>query len=205
MSGIFVTGTDTDVGKTWVTTHLLKRLRETGLNAAGMKPIECGSREDAEAILKASGNTTLTLNQINPVSIPEPLAPVASTMTEAISFDQIQSAYKTLQSTSDFVIVEGAGGWLVPVDTERTMADLVKCLKLPVLIVAANRIGVLNHTLLTVQSIELMGLTCAGVFLNTINPDIDASQSSNAVILRKVLTKIPVFDGDIPELAASIV
>ncbi len=197
-NGLFITGTDTGVGKTWVATRLIERLRATGVNAAGMKPIECGGREDATAIFTASGDTAagLTLNEVNPISLPEPLAPAAATAPFHIDLDEIFLCYQNLACRFDRVIVEGAGGWLVPIDDRRTMADLAIQLGLPVLIVAANRLGVLNHTLLTVRAIQNSGLICQGVFLNDLDPSPDLSCKSNGRILGKMLPKIPIFEMD---------
>ena len=196
--GLFITGTDTGVGKTWVTTRLIERLRSAGVNAVGMKPIECGGREDTMAIFSASGGTSsgLTLGEVNPITLPEPLAPAAATVPHHIDLTRIRAGYRSLASRFDVVIVEGAGGWLVPLDDERTMADLAIELGLPVLVVAANRLGVLNHTLLTVSAIENAGLVCRGVFLNDLDPSPDLSCESNGRILRKMLPDIEIFEMD---------
>ena len=197
-NGLFISGTDTGVGKTWVTTRLIERLLATGVNAVGMKPIECGGREDATAIFTASGGSGagLTLEEVNPVSLPEPLAPAAATAPHYIDLDEIVLCYQKLANRFDRVIVEGAGGWLVPLDDKRTMADLAIQLGLPVLIVAANRLGVLNHTLLTVRAIENSGLVCRGIFLNDLDPSPDLSCKSNGRILGKMLPKIPIYEMD---------
>ena len=195
---LFITGTDTSVGKTRVTTHLIERLRSAGINAVGMKPIECGGREDAKAIFSASGGISsgLTLDEVNPISLPEPLAPAAATVPHHIDLAQIRAGYKSLSDRFDCIIVEGAGGWLVPLDEGRTMADLAIELALPVLIVAANRLGALNHTLLTVSAIEKAGLVCRGIFLNDFGAATDLSRESNGRVLRKMLPNIRIFEMD---------
>lgn len=204
--GLFITGTDTGVGKTWVTTRLIQTLRAAGINAVGMKPVECGGRDDSLAIFEASGGTDagLTLDEVNPVSFPEPLAPAAATIPHRIDFREIRAAFAALSARHDSVIVEGAGGWLVPLDPERTMADLAMALGLPVLIVAANRLGVLNHTLLTVKAITDSGLICRGVFLNEPAPIADLSTKTNREILGKLLPQIEILgmdlDGIVPLL-----
>lgn len=202
--GFFITGTDTGVGKTWVTTHLLQKLRASGVDAVGMKPVECGGREDSLAILAASGGADagLTLEMVNPVSLPEPLAPAAATDPPEIDFAKIRAAYETLANQHELVLVEGAGGWLVPLDHERTMADLAKALGLPVLLVAANRLGVLNHTLLTVAAIRESGLDCRGIYLNVPDPISDPSTATNREILRKRLPDIAVHEGDLDGILA---
>jgi dethiobiotin synthetase len=198
MKGLFITGTDTGVGKTRFTTGLISFLRAGGINAVGMKPIECGGSEDGEKILVASGGEAhgWVRSAISPVIFPEPLAPAAVSMDQEIDFDQIRCTYDTLAARSDFVVVEGAGGWLVPLDRDRTMADLAVLLDLPVLVVAANRIGVLNHTLLTVQAIQAVGLVCHGIYLNTFEDTVDLSTESNARVMNELLPDLPVFGMD---------
>jgi dethiobiotin synthetase len=196
--GCFIAGTDTGVGKTWVTTRWLRCLRESGIDAVGMKPIECGGREDAIAIREACDGVA-TLDEINPVSLPEPLAPAAIIGSPRIDFYEILASFDLLSMLHFPVLVEGAGGWLVPLDRERTMADLALALRLPVVLVAANRLGVLNHTLLTVRAIADAGLECRAVFLNDLDgaarPD-DLSRKSNARVLRDHLPGIAVIERD---------
>lgn len=192
--GLFITGTDTGVGKTWVATRLISELRRQGHNAVGMKPVECGEREDSEALLRASGGH-LPLDGINPISLSEPLAPAAIAGAPKIETDLILARYHVLAESHRPVIVEGAGGWLVPLDRERTMADIAIALALPVVVVARNRLGVLNHTLLTVRAILDSGLECLAVFLNDHPSDAaELSRSSNAEVLRDCLDGIPVID-----------
>lgn len=205
MSGaIFITGTDTDVGKTHVAVALIEALRKAGHDAIGMKPIECGGNADSTALHAAGNRPDLTLHDVNPVSFPHPLAPAAMEANERISFSQLKSAADALCERADFVVIEGAGGWLVPVDLERNMEDLAVALDHPVLIVSANRLGVLNHTLLTLRAIQGSGLTCLGVYLNTIPDQSDLSSKTNAEVLRSQLGGLPVFDNEIEALAQSV-
>ncbi len=202
--GIFITGTDTGVGKTWVTTRLVARLRAAGIDAVGMKPVECGGHEDSLAIFEASGGAAagLTLDMVNPVSLPEPLAPAAATIPPHIDLAEIRAAYDALASRHEIVIVEGAGGWLVPLDRERTMADLAIMLDLPVVLVAANRLGVLNHSLLTVRAIRASGQVCRAVFLNEPDPLPDLSTKTNHTILQKMLPEIRILGMDLDGIIA---
>lgn len=194
--GFFISGTDTGVGKTWVTVGLLQRLRAASWDAVGMKPVECGGREDANAILAASGSD-LDLDLVNPYPLPRPVAPAAMEPRPDISFSDLATRVARLREGRDFALVEGAGGWLVPLDAERTLADLAVHLQLPVIIVAANRLGVLNHTLLTVRAVQQSGLECPAVFLNTMGTDpVDLSRQSNVHVLRESLPGISVIDGD---------
>ncbi len=198
--GVFITGTDTDVGKTWVAKRLIQKLRESGIDAVGMKPIECGTYEDSEALLAASGDAGLTREQVNPVHLPDPLAPAAFSEVSKIDCGDLKQRFADLAEAHDFVVVEGAGGWLVPVDDTRTMADLAERFELPVVIVAANRLGVLNHALLTVRAILDSDLSCAGVFLNSLPDTSDLSCESNAKVLEKNLVEIPMIDQDLDPL-----
>ncbi len=204
--GIFITGTDTGVGKTWVTTQLVRELIGRGLRAVGMKPVECGGREDAIAIRRASGERE-PLDRINPVFLDEPLAPAAAAQIPDIDFARIGDCFGRLTRAYDLVLVEGAGGWLVPLDRERTMADLAIALDLPVILIARNRLGVLNHTLLTVRALAASGRACRAIYLNTLPSDrdgTDCSRSSNARVLRELLPGIPVIEDDLSLLATSL-
>lgn len=200
--GVFITGTDTGVGKTWVTVRLIEGLRGKGVGVVGMKPVECGGRDDASALFAASGGaeSDLSLDDVNPINFSEPLAPAAASRPTRLDLGGIRSSFERLASRFDHVIVEGAGGWLVPLDRERTMADLAAELGLPVLVVAANRLGVLNHTLLTVRAIQARELACCGVFLNNIGMVSDLSSRSNARVLREMLPELEVFDNDVKGL-----
>lgn len=200
---VFMAGTDTGVGKTWLSVRLLTHLRAQGLTVAGMKPVECGGREDAAALLAAS-SPGLSLDEINPLHTPEPLAPAALTPPPEIDFAALQARCASLQRAHDFVLVEGAGGWLVPLDAQRTMADLALALGLPVILVAANRLGVLNQVLLSLQAVGSAGLSCRAVFLNSLPGEEDPSQASNARVLRERLPDLPVITDEVAELAARL-
>ena len=197
---VFITGTDTDVGKTWVTTRLITLLRISGVDAVGMKPIECGSYDDSRAIFEVTEPFGPTLEEVNPIHLDEPLAPMAVRDPQPINFSALKKGADSLRERWEYLLIEGAGGWLVPIDKERMVADLAIEFGYPVLVVASNRLGVLNHTLLTVRAIKDAGLQCLGVFLNTFEQK-DLSQNSNAEILRETLDGIPVFDQDL-ELCA---
>jgi dethiobiotin synthetase len=158
------------------------------------------------AIHEASGRI-IPLDSVNPVSFAEPVAPAAATGPVAIDFGRITACFEALAQRHEFVLVEGAGGWLVPVDRDRTMADLAVAIGLPVILVARNRLGVLNHTLLTVRAIATSGLECRAIFLNSV-PDgeagSDRSRASNARVLREQLPGIAVIEDDLSALAAQL-
>lgn len=204
MRGLFVTGTDTEVGKTRVSSALVSALRGRGVDAVGMKPIECGGRQDAETLLHASGRSDLALDEINPVFLSEPVAPAAVTPPFVVDLEGLKASFEELGGRADFVVVEGAGGWLVPLDETHTMASLAEVLGLPVLVVAANRLGVLSHTLLTIRAVERSGLDCAGVYLNTIGEKDDPARRTNGNLLARLLPGVPFFEDDLDGLVGAL-
>lgn len=197
IKSIFITGTDTGVGKTFVATRLIDTLRRAGKSVVGFKPIECGGREDSKALLAASSDSTLLLDALNPVWSDEPIAPAACSSLELpIPFGPIIEAYEKLSETHDFVVVEGAGGWLTPLDENRTMADLAVALGCPVLVVSADRLGVLNHSLLTIEAIGAVGLECCQLILNRIPGQGDLSSETNRELLEKLLPQFEILSLD---------
>ncbi|MGD0016186.1 MAG: dethiobiotin synthase [Verrucomicrobiia bacterium] len=167
--GIFITGTDTGVGKTHVTALLLTELRRRGVKAAAFKPIACGAggRRDAE-IYADLMNHEQPLDVLNPIYLCRPLAPSVAAKLERrrIDFDKIFGCYSLLTTHYSTVLVEGAGGLLVPIAQNYFVADLARDLGLPVLIVARLGLGTINHTLLTVRQALAMKLKVAGIVLN---------------------------------------
>ena len=185
----FVTGSDTGVGKTYTIVQLLRLLRASGISCAGFKPICCGDRRDAELLL-ASGIEGLTIDEINPLWLKTPLAPLAAARIEAIEIDidAIIDAFRALQRRVEVIVVEGVGGWLVPIRADYFVSDLAAELKLPVLVVVRNRLGCLNHTALTVRSVLGHGLACAGVVLNDLaDADDDIAAATNRDVLGEIL------------------
>ena len=204
---LFVSGTDTGAGKTHTVVQLLRLLRASGKTCAGFKPICCGDRQDAELLLRAGGNERFTIDEINPLWLKTPLAPLAAAHAENVNIDidHLIAAFETLQKRVAHVLVEGVGGWMVPIRRDYFVSDLAAALKLPVLIVAQNRLGCLNHTVLTVRSVAAHGLDCVGVALNTPPEANDIAATTNADILRKILD-VPVLPGlteKMPELPSS--
>ncbi len=164
---LFITGTDTGVGKTYVTARLLRALRARGVDAVGFKPLCCGSRDDAEALLAASDHA-LSLNEVNPVWLRAPAAPYAAALIEnrTIDLDLIRGIFTRLCHRHATVLVEGVGGWLVPILRDYTVGDLAAEWSLPVVVVVANRLGALNHAALTTRAIRAAGVSCVGMILN---------------------------------------
>lgn len=156
-----------------------------------MKPIACGGREDAE-LLHAASEQCLTLDEVNPMWLRPAVAPYTASMIEerAVDFALIRETFARLQARHRAVVVEGAGGWLVPITRDYAVSDLAAEMGLPVLVVAANKLGVLNHALLTVDHILNCKLRCAGVVLNQIKPVSyeDAAGVTNPGVLEELLS-----------------
>jgi dethiobiotin synthetase len=185
MRGLFVTATDTGVGKTEVACALIADARARGLDAVGMKPaqsgVTAGEPTDADRLLAASGGSE-PLEAICPYSFALPLAPAVAARVEGleISFARILDAARALAARHEAVVVEGAGGLLAPLTDRETFADLAAALGLPVLVVARAGLGTVSHTALTVEALRRRALTVAGVVLNRTAPEDDPSVPYNA-------------------------
>lgn len=190
---LFVTGTDTGVGKTHVTRLILETLRRAGIDAAGYKPVACGDRDDAAILAAASGG--LPLDEVNPLHLKTPVAPYVAGLLEnqTVNPPELIAGYQRLASKHSTVIVEGVGGWEVPLAANYRVSDLAKDLGLPVLLVAANRLGALNHILLTLDAIRAKGLRCAGIILNQLGDELDTAMITNKGVLED-LTGAPLLD-----------
>ena len=196
MKGLFVTGTDTDAGKTYVSSLIIKALRAEKLDIVGYKPICCGGREDAYALQEASGGDAggaLDLYKVNPYWARTPAAPYVAAMFEKKELDVeilLQGA-RDLGAAHQAVLVEGVGGWLVPITKNYMVADLAKDVGLPVILVVGNRLGALNHTMLTIESMRAAGIEPVGMVINNLSEDQETSTVTNANVLEE-LTGIPV-------------
>jgi dethiobiotin synthetase len=197
---LFIAGTDTGVGKTWISVQLLKAMVAAGHKAAGMKPIAAGvidtpdgpRNEDALALL-AAGNIDLPYQLVNPVCLPQPTSPHLAAADSGIAVDcgAILQAYEQIRRRSEWIVVEGAGGWLAPVGPAMpgtngpTMQDIAIALQLPVLLVVGIRLGALNHALLTADVIRRSGLPLAGWAANCLEPAfIDTERYIESLSLR---------------------
>lgn len=181
MRGIFVTGTDTNVGKTWVGKHLIQALCEVGIDVVPRKPIESGwSEEITETdawILANAANRLDDLNEICPNRFKSPVSPVRAAEIEGkkLSLGTLKKQCLVSVGNEQFLYVEGAGGFYSPLCFDGLNADLAQQLNLPVLLVVANRLGCINHALLTIEAIKKRKLTLWAIILN----DVDASDLSN--------------------------
>lgn len=203
----FITGTDTNIGKTFVSTGLARAFVRRGLSVGVMKPLESGcptvgsvlAPKDAIALKEASGSKD-PIDLINPYRYAPALAPLeaAEMAGKAIDPAVIKSAFDLIRANHDATIVEGAGGLLVPVTHEMTMAEIARLLDIPIIIVAAQRLGVINHTAMTLECARARSIAIAGIVLNNLRePDPnDISVKGNAASIErltgaKVLAEIP--------------
>ena len=189
---LFITGTDTGVGKTYVANLLVRGLRKAGFDTAAMKPICCGDRNDAELLREAAGNSQ-ELSEVNPVWLQTPAAPYAASIIEGrpINLGLIRDTFAQLRKNRRSLIVEGVGGWLAPIRRGYFVCDLAADFGLPVAVVVRNRLGALNHTLLTIRAIQERGLECAGIIWNNMDTFEDAATTTNKRMLEDLL-EVPV-------------
>lgn len=193
--GYFVTGTDTGVGKTLVSAALLHAFAAQDLRVVGMKPVAAGCEwrdgqpywEDVTQ-LQAASNVDAPLALRNPYRFDPPIAPhiAAAQAGTAIEMAILRQAYADLQSHADKVIVEGAGGFYVPLNESETMADLAHQLDLPVILVVAMRLGCINHALLTARAIAAEGLSLAGWVANQLDPHMQVMDDNLAGLQQRI-------------------
>lgn len=206
----FVTGTDTDAGKTLMACGLLEKARQQGLKTVAVKPVAAGCEQtkdglrNSDALLLQDAMTMeLPYAQVNPIAFEPPLAPHIAAMREgkSLSVERLEGFCRgvTIQSC-DLALVEGAGGWLVPLNPRETLADLAKALKAPVILVVGMKLGCINHALLTVQAIARDGLPLAGWVANKVDPDMGAYEEN--LMTLKALIDAPLL-GEVPFLASA--
>lgn len=180
IDGIYVTGTDTGVGKTVASVALLHALRARGLRAVGMKPVasgcvrtDAGWRNDDAFALQAASKPMPDYDDVNPYALPMATAPqiAARTAGVAIALPRILDAHERLRARADAVVVEGVGGWLAPLADALEQADVVHALQLPVLLVVGLRLGCLNHARLSARAIVADSCVLQGWIANTVDPD----------------------------------
>jgi len=181
----FITATDTDAGKTYVSRLIIEALRREGMDWCGYKPLCCGDRNDALQMMMAAGESEDVLDEINPMWLKTPAAPHVAAMLENkdIAFDAIIAGYQKRAEGRDGVLVEGVGGWLVPITQKLMLADLAKAMKLPVILIVKNQLGALNHTLLTIESMRARGVEPAGLVFNHTHDELDTAAITNKGII----------------------
>ena len=193
IDSVFITGTDTGIGKTFYSQLLMQSLHAAGLRTAAMKPLASGATicegelRNADArLLQQAANTEFTYALCNPYCFAPAIAPhlAARQAGVEIEFAVIQQAYTLLRKQADVTVVEGVGGWLVPLDQQHTVADLVQTLQLPVVLVVGLRLGCINHALLTVENIRQRGISLIGWVANIIEPDMLSLQENIETLAR---------------------
>lgn len=193
MSGWFITGTDTGVGKTRVAAAILRHLSATGVRAVGMKPVASGAEycngspcwQDVAELI-AADQIDCPQDMRNPYRFEPAIAPhlAAEQAGVAIDFQRIRQACAMLAEQADAVVVEGAGGWYVPLGASGSMADLASQLDLPVILVVGMRLGCINHALLSARAIQADGCRLAGWVANEVDPDMLVPEANLATLCR---------------------
>ncbi|MFZ4834785.1 dethiobiotin synthase [Rouxiella sp. Mn2063] len=206
----FITGTDTEVGKTVATSAFLQAAALAGYSTAGYKPVASGSEMTAEGprnsdalALQANSTQVLSYQQVNPYTFLEPTSPhIVSQLEERpIALPQLSQGLRELEPLADWVVVEGAGGWFTPLNENESFADWVISEQLPVILVVGMRLGCINHALLTAQAVSQAGLTLAGWIANDVQPTGTHHQAYLETLKR--LIHAPML-GEIPYLSAGV-
>lgn len=207
-TGFFVTGTDTGVGKTLVSCALLHGFAALGKSVVGMKPVAAGASltvegwlNDDVARLRAASNVAAPLRQVSPYCFELPVAPHLAAQRDGVEIElaAIMRAYHALAAQADIVIVEGVGGFCVPLNRDHDSADLAVELALPVILVVGLRLGCLNHALLTAQAIRARELTLAGWVANRIDPAMTFAEQNLAALAERLAAP---FIGDVEHASA---
>jgi dethiobiotin synthetase len=212
----FITGTDTDVGKTVVAAGMLSAANSMGLTTVAIKPVAAGCEQTPEGLrnedallLQQSMSMDLPYDQINPVALQSAVAPHIAAAQEERRLRVAQLAgycQGVLMQSADLAVVEGAGGWLVPINPSETLADLAKELDIPVIMVVGVKLGCINHALLTMQAIAADGVRMAGWVANQLVPNMPC-YDENIATLQSVITapclgRVPFLDKPSPDLVA---
>jgi len=185
--GYFVTGTDTGIGKTYISLALMQYFKQQGKQVLGMKPIASGCeriegelRNEDALLLQAAASTAIGYDSINPYAFELAVSPhiAAERAGKVINIEVIIEQYRALASLADTLIVEGVGGWLVPLNKEQTVADLAVQLNLPVIVVVGMRLGCINQARLTFEAIKQSGVVCEGWVANCIEQDMSELESN---------------------------
>lgn len=192
----FVTGTDTHVGKTFVTAALLRALNAEGLKTVGLKPLASGCvwqegawKNDDALILQQAASQFLPYAVINPIALIDPVAPhlAARKQGQNLSLEKLAMALQPgLNVDADVTLIEGAGGWYVPLNEQDYFSDLARVLSLPVILVVGIRLGCINHALLTVAAIEHAGVSLAGWVANCVDPSMDCREENIDCLRQKI-------------------
>ena len=214
----FIAGTDTDAGKTLIAAGLLNKAKSEGLTTVGLKPIAAGCedtpeglRNDDALMLMAQSTEELPYEQVNPIAFAPPIAPhiAGQQLRRPLSAGRIVGLLRgvLMINRAQFTLVEGAGGYRVPLNPKETLADVTKELNLPVILVVGMKLGCLNHALLTVEAIQRDGLKLAGWIANRVDKDMAVYEENietlHAMIQAPCLGEVPFLSEPTPEAVAS--
>ncbi|MDR0724360.1 MAG: dethiobiotin synthase [Endomicrobium sp.] len=190
--GVFITATDTEVGKTYVSCKIAEALKDLNVNVGVFKPVATGDRNDAKALIKSS-NIKDSEEKVTPMFFENPMSPYGVSLIENKTFNlkRIYSHFKYFLDNYKFTIVEGIGGVLVPLKKNFFVSNLIKSFKLPVIVVARHNLGTINHTLLTIEQLKKDNQKILGVILNGHKNKNDVSSKTNAALIKKI-TKLNV-------------
>lgn len=193
--GFFITGTDTGVGKTWSTVALMRYFSHQGKTVVGMKPVASGCVEqngrlrNADALLlQQYASRPIPYEQVNPYALQLPVSPhiAAAKSNQIIRFETVITAFETLTMQADIVLVEGVGGWRVPLNEQQDIADLAATLNLPVIVVVAIRLGCISHARLTCEAVQASGVPCAGWIATCLDKDMLCRQENIRTLRRSL-------------------
>ena len=199
----FIAGTDTGVGKTWWTTELLRQANKAGIRSLGLKPVAAGAvrtpqgwRNDDALALQAASSLAIPYEDLNPVCLPLATSPHLAARSAAVAIDvyALANLVRAFALQAELALVEGAGGWLTPLDNQRTMADFALQLAAPVILVVGLRLGCLNHAQLTANAIQESGLPLAGWIANELADD-HGDRSAQIDFLTRRLGQPPLATG----------
>lgn len=218
MPGLFVTGSDTDCGKTEVSIGLLQALQDSGYRANAMKPVAAGAIEiDGQLVnedawrLQQQSTRDFEYRQVNPYLFKQPIAPHIAAAAEGVEIDleKVRKGLADIAQQSDFVVVEGAGGWLVPMNASLDMADIAVCLNLPVILVVGLRLGCINHARLTAEAITARGCQLLGWIGSQVDAQMQQVDENIAALKHylpaQCLGIVPFMENrDAPAIAANI-
>jgi len=192
----FIIGTDTNVGKTYVASALVRHFAKAGYQTIGMKPIASGCMQtpdgdllnDDVLALSTASNVVAPLDLTNPYRFSPAIAPhiAAEQAEEIVDCEKIKQAYHELTQLAEVVVVEGAGGFLVPLNRQETLADLAVTLNIPIILVVGMRLGCINHALLTVEAIKSRGLTLAGWVANQVDAEMPVFEENLASLQQRI-------------------
>ena len=216
MHSFFITGTDTNIGKTAITCSLIAKCIEEGFRAGGMKPVAAGCHiengymisDDVKKIIEVS-NVDLNIEEINPYSFELPIAPHISFKSNEIDIYLIKKYLRSFENKMDYLFIEGVGGYAVPLTETFTTADLVESLDIPVILVVGMKLGCINHALLTIQSILNKKQKLCGWVANRIDGDMEAYEENFSFLKEKIkapcLGEVPYFKDFDPYKASKFI